>query len=157
MARSIGRRDRPAPSCGRCSRFLALRYGADQIIVGVVIVAFCTGLTNYLTEQVLSNDQNLNTGGTFFPFGLPLLDKIPMGPALFNQNWFFYGAVVLLVAIHIGLFKTRWGLRSRAVSEHPRAAETVGHPRAVSALPKRHHGGRDRRHRGCVVHDRQRR
>ena len=112
---------------GALLAFLALRYGADQIIVGVVIVAFCTGLTNYLTEQVLSNDQNLNTGGTFSPFGLPLLDKIPVvGPALFNQNWFFYGAVVLLVGIHIGLFKTRWGLRSRAVSEHPRAAETVG-------------------------------
>ena len=46
--------------------FLALRYGADQIIVGVVIVAFCTGLTNFLTEQVLSPDQNLNAGGRFF-------------------------------------------------------------------------------------------
>ncbi|MGA3219356.1 MAG: ABC transporter permease [Acidimicrobiales bacterium] len=107
--------------------FLALRYGADQIIVGVVIVAFCTGLTNFLTEQVLSPDQNLNQGLTFSPFGIPLLDKIPvLGPALFNQNYFFYGAIVLLVLLHVGLFKTRWGLRSRAVGEHPRAAETVG-------------------------------
>jgi len=107
--------------------FLALRYGADQIIVGVVIVAFCTGLTNFLTEQVLSPDQNLNAGLGFSSFGIPLLDKIPViGPALFNQNEFFYGAIILLVLMHIGLFKTRWGLRSRAVSEHPRAAETVG-------------------------------
>ena len=107
--------------------FLALRYGADQIIVGVVIVAFCTGLTNFLTEQVLSPDQNLNQGLTFSPFGIPLLDKIPvLGPALFNQNYFFYGAIVLLVVLQVGLFKTRWGLRSRAVGEHPRAAETVG-------------------------------
>lgn len=107
--------------------FLALRYGADQIIVGVVIVAFCTGLTNFLTEQVLSPDQNLNAGLTVSSFGIPVLDKIPViGPALFNQNWFFYGAIALLIIMHIGLFKTRWGLRSRAVSEHPRAAETVG-------------------------------
>jgi len=107
--------------------FLALRYGADQIIVGVVIVAFCTGLTNFLTEQVLSPDQNLNAGLGFSSFGIPLLDKIPViGPALFNQNDFFYGAIILLVVMHIALFKTRWGLRSRAVSEHPRAAETVG-------------------------------
>jgi ABC-type uncharacterized transport system permease subunit len=107
--------------------FLALRYGADQIIVGVVIVAFCTGLTNFLTEQVLSPDQNLNTGQTFSSFGLPPLDRIPIiGPTLFNQNFFFYGALLLLVIMHVGLFKTRWGLRSRAVSEHPRAAETVG-------------------------------
>jgi len=112
---------------GQLLAFLALRYGADQIIVGVVIVAFCTGLTNFLTEQVLSPDQYLNQGLTFSSFGIPLIDKIPViGPALFNQNWFFYGAIVLLVLMHIGLFKTRWGLRARAVSEHPRAAATVG-------------------------------
>jgi simple sugar transport system permease protein len=112
---------------GALLAFLALRYGADQIIVGVVIVAFCTGLTNFLTEQVLSPDQNLNAGLTFSPFGIPLLDKIPvLGPAVFDQNYFFYGAIVLLVVIHVGLFKTRWGLRARAVGEHPRAAETVG-------------------------------
>jgi len=112
---------------GALLAFLALRYGADQIIVGVVIVAFCLGLTNFLTEQVLSPDQNLNAGLTFSPFGIPLLDKIPiLGPAVFNQNYFFYGAIVLLVLIHLGLFKTRWGLRARAVGEHPRAAETVG-------------------------------
>jgi simple sugar transport system permease protein len=112
---------------GALLAFLALRYGADQIIVGVVIVAFCTGLTNFLTEQVLSPDQNLNAGLTFSPFGIPLLDKIPViGPAVFDQNYFFYGAILLLVLIHVGLFKTRWGLRTRAVGEHPRAAETVG-------------------------------
>jgi simple sugar transport system permease protein len=112
---------------GALLAFLALRYGADQIIVGVVIVAFCTGLTNFLTAQVLSPNQNLNQGLTFSTFGVPLLDKIPIiGPALFNQNYFFYGAIILLVVIHVGLFHTRWGLRSRAVSEHPRAAETVG-------------------------------
>lgn len=112
---------------GALLAFLALRYGADQIIIGVVIVAFCTGLTNYLTEQVLSSNQSLNTGNTFSQLGIPALDKIPViGPILFYQNVFFYGAAVLLVAIHLGLFKTRWGLRSRAVSEHPRAAETVG-------------------------------
>jgi ABC-type uncharacterized transport system permease subunit len=115
--------------------FLALRYGADQIIVGVVIVAFCTGLTNFLTEQVLSPHQNLNQGLTFSALGIPGLDKIPVaGPALFDQNWFFYGAIALLVLIHVGLFKTRWGLRSRAVSEHPRAAETVG----IHVIPVRY-------------------
>jgi simple sugar transport system permease protein len=112
---------------GALLAFLALRYGADQIIVGVVIVAFCTGLTNFLTEQVLSTDQSLNAGVTFSSFGIPLLDRVPvLGPALFNQNFFFYGAAVLLVVMHVGLFKTRWGLRARAVGEHPRAAATVG-------------------------------
>ncbi len=113
---------------GSLLAFLALRYGADQIIVGVVIVAFCTGLTNFLTEQVLTPDQTtLNSPGTFSPIALPLISKIPiLGPVLFDQNIFVYLAAVLLVAINIGLFRTRRGLRVRAVGEHPRAAETVG-------------------------------
>ncbi|MGA3215956.1 MAG: ABC transporter permease [Acidimicrobiales bacterium] len=113
---------------GSLLAFLALRYGADQIIVGVVIVAFCTGLTNFLTEQVLTpNQTTLNSPNTFSPIALPLLSKIPiLGPVLFDQNIFVYLAVVLLVAINIGLFNTRRGLRVRAVGEHPRAAETVG-------------------------------
>jgi simple sugar transport system permease protein len=113
---------------GALLAFLALRYGADQIIVGVVIVAFCTGLTNFLTETVLTPYQaTLNSPNTFSPLGIPGLDKVPvLGPVLFYQNVFFYGSVLLLVVIHVALFKTRWGLRARAVSEHPRAAETVG-------------------------------
>jgi general nucleoside transport system permease protein len=113
---------------GALLAFLTLRYGADQIIVGVVIVAFCTGLTNFLTAQVLTPDETtLNSPNTFNPIALPLLSKIPIvGPVLFNQNVFVYGAAVLLVVVHVAIFHTRWGLRVRAVGEHPRAAATVG-------------------------------
>ncbi|MDA8292109.1 MAG: ABC transporter permease [Actinomycetota bacterium] len=108
--------------------FLALRYGADQIIVGVVIVAFCTGLTNFLTEQVLTPYQTtLNSPQTFSPIAVPLVDKIPIvGPVLFDQNVFVYLAAVLVVSVNVALFRTRWGLRVRSVGEHPHAAETVG-------------------------------
>lgn len=107
--------------------FFALRYGADQIIVGVVIVAFATGLTNYLYDQVLEPHQNLNSPSLFPSEGIPGLDKIPvLGPVLFNQNVFVYGAALLLVVVQVALFRTRWGLRTRAVGEHPKAAETVG-------------------------------
>ena len=113
---------------GALLAFLALRYGADQIIIGVVIVAFCTGLTNFLTQQLLSPDQTtLNSPSTFAPIALPLISKIPiLGPVLFNQNIFVYLAAVLVVAVNIGFFRTRWGLRVRSVGEHPQAAETVG-------------------------------
>jgi simple sugar transport system permease protein len=113
---------------GALLAFLALRYGADQIIVGVVIVAFATGLTNFLTAQVLTPDQaTLNSPSTFSDWAIPGLSKIPIvGPVLFHQNVFFYGAAVLLVVIHVALFRTRWGLRVRAVGEHPQAASTVG-------------------------------
>ncbi len=108
--------------------FLSLRYGADQIIVGVVIVAFCTGLTNFLTAQVLTPYQaTLNSPQTFSPIAIPLVDKIPVvGPVLFDQNVFVYLAAVLVVVVNVGLFRTRWGLRVRSVGEHPHAAETVG-------------------------------
>jgi simple sugar transport system permease protein len=113
---------------GALLAFLALRYGADQIIVGVVIVAFCTGLTNFLTEELLTPDQTtLNSPSTFSPIALPLVSKIPiLGPVLFDQNVFVYLAAVLVVMVNIGLFRTRWGLRVRSVGEHPQAAETVG-------------------------------
>jgi simple sugar transport system permease protein len=108
--------------------FLALRYGADQIIIGVVIDAFALGLTNYLLYEVLTPYQStLNNGITFSNWEIPLLSKIPIvGPVLFDQNFFVYLAGILLVTVNVGLFRTRWGLRVRAVGEHPRAAETVG-------------------------------
>lgn len=113
---------------GALLAFLTLRYQADQIIVGVVIVTFATGLTNFLTNQVLNNHQNtLNSPNVFGPVAIPLLDRIPFaGPILFDQNVFVYLAVVLLVVVHVALSATRWGLRVRAVGEHPEAAETVG-------------------------------
>lgn len=113
---------------GALLAFLALRYGADQIIVGVVIVAFSTGLTNYLVTQVLTPYQaTLNSPTPFRSWAIPLLSKIPIiGPALFDQNLFVYLAAVLVVVVNVALFRTRWGLRVRAVGEHPRAAETVG-------------------------------
>jgi len=108
--------------------FLALRYGADQIIIGVVIDAFALGLTNYLLYEVLTPYQGtLNNGITFSSWEIPLASKIPIvGPVLFDQNIFVYLAAILLVLVNVGLFRTRWGLRVRSVGEHPRAAETVG-------------------------------
>ena len=93
--------------------FLSLRYSADQIIVGIVINAFALGLTNYLTDTLLVPYQNtLNSGPTFSPIAIPLLDKIPIiGPDVFDQNIFVYLAIVLLVVLTTGLFRTRWGLR----------------------------------------------
>lgn len=113
---------------GAMLAFLSIRYAADQIIVGVVIVALATGLTNYLTLTLLAPYQNtLNTGLVFGSWPIPLLDKFPIiGPDLFDQNLFVYLAIILLVTIQTGLFRTRWGLRVRAVGEHPEAAETVG-------------------------------
>lgn len=107
--------------------FLALRYQSDQIIVGIVIVTMLGGLSSYLTNQVLTPYPQFNTGNLAGNFAIPLLCKIPvLGPVLFNQSGFFYLMIVLVAVVSFALFKTRYGLRVRAVGEHPQAAATVG-------------------------------
>lgn len=106
---------------------LAIRYRVDQIIAGTFINLLALGLTNYLYVRVLEPHPGLNDPGTFARIKVPLLSKIPvLGPIVFNQNVFVYLLLIIILAVHIGLFYTRWGLRVRAVGEHPEAADTVG-------------------------------
>ncbi|QQD75269.1 ABC transporter permease [Curtobacterium sp. YC1] len=106
----------------------SIKYLVDQVIVGVVINAFVSGLTGFLYSQVLSpNEQTLNIGVRFPRLEIPLLHQIPIiGPVLFEQTVVVYLAYVAVAVVTFGLFKTRWGLRLRAVGEHPQAADTVG-------------------------------
>lgn len=106
---------------------LAIRYRVDQIIAGTVIIVLATGFTSFFSARFLQKNAELNTPGRFQPIRIPLLADIPViGPLLFNHNVLVYLMFILIAAIHVGLFHTRWGLRVRAVGEHPRAADTVG-------------------------------
>lgn len=106
---------------------LSIRYRIDQIIAGVVINIFALGLTSFLARRVLSVAQELNSPGRFSTHKIPLLGDIPvLGSMFFNHNMFVYATYILVVVLNFGLFYTRWGLRSRAVGEHPKAADTVG-------------------------------
>lgn len=106
---------------------LAIRYRVDQIIVGVVINLFALGLTSFLTARVLASNPQYNGAGIFGNIRIPLLADIPLlGPVLFDQNPFVYAMFAVVTFFTWLLFRTRWGLRVRAVGEHPRAADTVG-------------------------------
>ena len=106
---------------------LAIRYGVDQIIAGMVINVFATGITAFLSARVLTDVPSLNAPERFAPIALPVLSDIPVaGPILFENNVFVYALFGLIALLHVALFHTRWGLRVRAVGEHPRAADTVG-------------------------------
>jgi ABC-type uncharacterized transport system permease subunit len=106
---------------------LSIRYRVDQIIAGTVINIFALGITSYLTARVLVEYQELNNPGTFGQFDIPLLAKIPLvGPLVFRNNIFVFLTFILVAVVHVGLYRTRWGLRVRAVGEHPKAADTVG-------------------------------
>jgi simple sugar transport system permease protein len=106
---------------------LAIKFRIDQIIAGVVINMFALGLTSFLARRVLAASPDLNSPGRFSSLKIPVLGDIPvLGPMFFDHNILVYASFLLVLALHIGLFYTRWGLRSRAVGEHPKAADTVG-------------------------------
>ncbi len=107
---------------------LAIRYLVDQVVLGVVLNLFALGLTGFLFTQLMQqHGDQFNFPPTFPTWRIPGLADIPVvGPGLFDTNLFGYLAIVLVIVIHIGLFHTRWGLRTRAVGEHPAAADTVG-------------------------------
>ncbi len=108
---------------------LSVRYKIDQIISGTVINIFAVGITSYLSSKFLQVHQELNSPGVFPTQPLPLLAQIPIiGPLLFNHNLFIYLMFSGIVILQVGLFATRWGLRLRAVGEHPKAADTLGVP-----------------------------
>ncbi len=106
---------------------VSIRFKSDQIISGTVINILALGITGYLYRQYLA--QNIPPGpGTFPPFDIPLLSQIPiLGPIAFQgQKPIVYFMLVVTFVIHYVLFNTPWGLRTRAVGENPRAADTLG-------------------------------
>jgi len=107
---------------------LSIRYRTSQIISGAVIIILALGLTSYLQRAFLNVYPELNQPGPSIPaVSVPLLWEIPViGPVLFNQSPIIYLMFALLVVTHILLYYTRWGLRTRAVGEHPKAADTLG-------------------------------
>lgn len=106
----------------------AIKYLVDQVIVGVVLNVLVIGLTSFLFSTVMTGDPDLfNKPARFERLPIPLLSDIPViGPIMFNQSIIVYAMFLLVPIVWFGLFKTRWGLRLRAVGEHPKAADTVG-------------------------------
>jgi general nucleoside transport system permease protein len=105
----------------------AIKYFVDQIILGVVLNVLALGITNYLYDSVLVTHPDLNAAVTFSVVKIPVLGDIPIiGPIFFNSTIFLYITYAAIILVQVGLFSTRWGLRVRAVGEHPTAADTVG-------------------------------
>lgn len=106
---------------------LSIKYKTDQIIAGTVINIFATGITSFLSARFLQKYSNLNDPGRFPTIKIPVLSDIPIiGPIMFQHNIFVYAVFIFLIVITIALYYTRWGLRTRAVGEHPKAADTLG-------------------------------
>lgn len=106
---------------GLAHAFMSITLKMDQIISGTVLNILALELTGFFYQQ------GLTTQGKLTPIRIPVLADIPLiGPVLFNNPPITYLSLVLVVVVHILLFRTVWGLRTRAVGEHPKAADTVG-------------------------------
>lgn len=100
---------------------LAIRFRMDQIISGTAIILLAQGITAYFF------DRDAVAEGKFGPAALPGLAELPVvGPLLFAKPPLTYAALALTFLLAFALARTRWGLRTRAVGEHPRAADTMG-------------------------------
>jgi simple sugar transport system permease protein len=107
--------------------WLAIRFKVDQVIVGFFINFFIAGLTAFLASRILSKNPGYNGVDTLKAWKIPGLHSIPViGPILFEQTVFVYVAFALVAFLAWAFKSTRWGLRTRAVGEHPRAADTLG-------------------------------
>jgi ABC-type uncharacterized transport system permease subunit len=108
---------------------VSIRFRANQIVSGVAINIFAAGITVFLLDRIYGQQGiGHTTPKESLPdIKVPLLSQIPfIGQVLFQQNIVVYIALALLVIINIVLFRTRLGLRLRAVGEHPQAADTAG-------------------------------
>ena len=108
--------------------YFSIRFQVDQVILGFVINVLVLGLTNFFyTTLLVPYEDKWNMGGSFSPIPIPVLSKIPIiGPTLFNQTIIVYFMYAFVIFIQIALFKSRWGLRTRAIGELPVAADSVG-------------------------------
>ena len=108
--------------------FFAVKYWVNQIIIGVVLNVLVVGLTSFLYSTVLTENPELWNARQKLPnLPIPLLSDIPiLGRVLFDQNILVYLMYVVVIALQIFVFRSKWGLRMRAVGEHPKAADTVG-------------------------------
>jgi len=106
--------------------FLSVTQRVNQIISGTVINILAIGLTGYLNRQLFFQGQVPHAPGVLPTLHIPVLADIPTVGKIFEQQPIAISAILLVVITHFVLFYTPWGLRTRAVGEHPRAVDTVG-------------------------------
>ncbi|HEY5866195.1 MAG TPA: ABC transporter permease [Candidatus Tectomicrobia bacterium] len=105
---------------------LAIHGGVDQIISSTVLNIFAVGITGFLRRAVLLQNPR-GAPAVFSTWPIPFVSDIPvLGQIFFRHQPLVYTTWLLVGVVHVLLFYTTWGLRTRAVGEYPRAADTLG-------------------------------
>jgi simple sugar transport system permease protein len=106
--------------------FLTITLGVNQIVVGLGLTIFSHSMCSFLYRVIFGNQfPILYDAGKVIE--VPLLARLPViGQAFFNQHWLVYLTFLSVPIMYISMYKTRFGLRVRAVGEAPWAADACG-------------------------------
>lgn len=109
--------------------WLAISVRVDQIISGTILNILAAGMTGYLNTLISS--QSPAGAGSFTALTLPTaITNLPgigwLIAAFFDQGPIAISTIFIVIGFQVLLFRSRWGLRTRAAGEHPKAVETVG-------------------------------
>ena len=105
---------------------LSISFLVDQIVSGAVINILAVGITGVFYRTYLESATRAGPG-TLPHWNVPVLSSVPVvGPVFFQNQFVTYAMLALILIVHLVLFRTVWGLRTRACGEHPAAAETAG-------------------------------
>lgn len=109
--------------------FLSVSLRANQVVSGLTLTLFGTGLASFLGQRLGPGGTRLVglVGPTLDRQPIPLLSDLPVvGVSLFNQDLLTYGVFVCVPLASWYLYKTRPGLYVRAVGENPETADAMG-------------------------------
>ncbi|QGP91179.1 Branched-chain amino acid transport system / permease component [Neomoorella glycerini] len=103
--------------------FLTITLRANQVVTGLALTMFGTGLSGFLGKPYVGIPLPLS----FKPVAIPFLANIPLiGPVLFRHDPLVYLTYVLVPLLWYYFYRTRPGLNLRAVGENPAAADALG-------------------------------
>ena len=106
-----------------------LKWKAQQSVVGVGINLFASGITAVMLKSIWHTEGMSDSVEAFSSFTVPGLSKIPVIGALFyEQSPYLYLMILIVAATWILFYRTKYGLRYRAIGDQPYAVQTCGVP-----------------------------
>lgn len=107
--------------------WLYVDVGANQVVVGIIFNTLALGVVSYVYRIVMGIQTTPQKVAMIPTLNIPSLASIPLiGPIIFSQNVLVYVTLLFVAVSGFVLYKTKFGLKLRAVGEHPRAADTAG-------------------------------
>lgn len=106
---------------------VTVTFKADHIVSGVAVNLLALGATQFTCWVVYGNSGNSDRVLGLSAWNIPYVERVPiLGQILSGHSPLVYLAILLVLLAHFLLFRTVFGLRLRAVGEHPLAADTMG-------------------------------